>query len=139
MSKILFLEIPLYIEIPRKTKKNKKISLTLNWYRNAHYIVSNVAKKIFKDKIKKDIIWKSLKPIKVHYKIYWKRISDLDNWSWVATKFLQDALVEEWFIESDDFSWITKNMYEVWWKDVKNPRFEVSIYEEDDNGHLFKF
>ena len=56
-------------------------------------------------------------------------MSDLDNWSAVVTKFLQDALVEYWCIEDDNFNYIKKNSYEVIEKDYENPRFEITIKE----------
>ena len=45
--------IPNPVYIPRKTKKDKPISLSMNWYRNAHHHVSNEVKGIVKEEVKK--------------------------------------------------------------------------------------
>lgn len=122
------LTVPIYLTKEFKTKKNKTISLNMNWYRNVHYMINNDIKKQFKDEIREQIEWKTIDtPIVVEYNLYWKRMSDLDNWSAVVTKYTQDALVEEWVIPADDFNHIVKNIYEVKEKDTINPRFEVII------------
>ena len=45
--------VPLYITqvYKSKKKKNKNISLTMNWYRNVHFIVNNKMKIQFKELI----------------------------------------------------------------------------------------
>ena len=125
MDKII---APIYMLQEYKTKKNKNISLTMNWYRNVHYIVNNNIKKQFKD-----IMWPQLEWLKfewqlsIEYNLYRKRMSDLDNWQAVVTKYFQDALIGHWCIEEDNFDYIKKNTYEVVWKDKERPRFEITI------------
>ena len=41
----LVVSLPIYMTIPYKTKKDKRILLGMNYYRNAHYIVQNNMKK----------------------------------------------------------------------------------------------
>lgn len=48
--------MPLVLYLPRKTKKDKRVALSLSTYRNLHYMVSNQAKKIYKDIVKEKII-----------------------------------------------------------------------------------
>jgi len=87
-------------------------------------------KKEFKVLISSQIEWKVLKPpIRAEYTLYWSRLSDLDNRGAVVTKYLQDALVEYWVIEDDNFNFIVENNYKVWGKDRDNPRFEVLLIE----------
>jgi len=66
-------------------------------------------------------------PIEIEYHLYWQRLSDLDNRQWVVSKYFQDALVEYWCIEDDNFNVIKKNTYEVIEQDKSNPRFEITI------------
>lgn len=111
-----------------KTKKDKTISLNLNVYRNMHYIVNNKLKQEFKELIAPQLKWKKYKyPIQITYKLYWKRMSDLDNLQAVVTKYFQDALVEYDCIKDDNFDYIKWNSYEVMWQDKDNPRFEITI------------
>ena len=48
--------VPLYITLPRKTKKDKKISLNLNWYRNVNFHTNNEVKKKFKEIVKPQLV-----------------------------------------------------------------------------------
>ena len=122
--------VPIYLEQEYKTKKNKNISLNLNLYRNMHYIVSNNLKKQFKNKIKNQLLWRVYStPITVNYKLYWKRLSDLDNLQAVVTKYFQDALVEFGCIEDDNFKFIKMNTYEVMEQDKEKPRMDIYITE----------
>lgn len=83
---------------------------------------------MFLNHITPQIKWLSfIWPIELEYKLYWSRLSDLDNWSSVVTKFFQDALKEAWCIIDDNFHHIKKNTYEVMDQDKKNPRFEITI------------
>ena len=85
-------------------------------------------KRQFKDEIKDQLLWTVYSwQLTVNYKLYWKRLSDLDNLQAVVTKFFQDALVECWCIEDDNFNFIRMNTYEVVEKDKKNPRMEITI------------
>lgn len=121
---------PIYLVQKYKTKKNKNLSLNLNMYRNMHFIVSNNLKRQFKEEIKEQLVWRVYNTqLTVNYKLYWKRLSDLDNLQAVVTKFFQDALVECGCIEDDNFNYIRKNTYEVVEQDKKNPRMEILIKE----------
>lgn len=46
---ILVVSLPVYMDIHYKTKKDKRILLGMNYYRNAHYIVQNNMKKFIAD------------------------------------------------------------------------------------------
>jgi|SaaInlStandDraft_7_1057024.scaffolds.fasta_scaffold01102_8 hypothetical protein len=120
--------VPIYLVQHYKTKKDKLLWLNMNWYRNAHYIVSNNMKRQFKEQIKEQLLWIVYYwQLTVNYKLYWKRLSDLDNLQAVVTKFFQDALVECGCIEDDNFNYIRMNTYEVVAQDKINPRMEVTI------------
>jgi len=44
---IIKIKIPLFVILPKKTKKDKKIMLNMNVYRNLHYIIENKCKDTF--------------------------------------------------------------------------------------------
>ena len=112
--KQLILEHPLYIELPRKTRDNKKVAINLNTYRSLHYLVNNQCKKIAKENIEnylKDtgqcgIIF--TKPVDITFKIIKgsKRKLDKSNVYAVAAKYFYDALVELGVLEDDNDNFI---------------------------------
>lgn len=119
---------PIYLTMIRKTKKNKNISLNMNWYRNVHFIENNNIKIMFLNHITPQIEGLLFTgPVALEYNLYWSRLSDLDNWSSVVTKFFQDALKDAGCIIDDNFHHIKKNTYEVVGQDKVNPRFEITI------------
>jgi len=119
---------PLYIELERKTMKNKKVSLNMNWYRNCHFIMSNQVKIKFKEIIQDQLKWKTFKtPYGLCLTIYYARISDLDNWDAVLSKFFNDTLVELWCVPDDNMKYFIEKHTTVWGKDTKNPRMEIEI------------
>jgi Holliday junction resolvase RusA-like endonuclease len=121
------LTLPIYGVVSAK-KQNE--SLTLNWYRNAHYQSANAAKKRFKKMILPQLLaLDSIEtPIKIRYKYYAKRKgTDLDNFCSVSRKFLQDSLVETGLIDDDNCEFIIKSSEEYAGIDRQNPRIEVFI------------
>lgn len=59
-KQVMKITMPLAIYLPRKTKKDKRIAISLSTYRNLHYIVSNQAKKLYKDIVKEKITERNL-------------------------------------------------------------------------------
>ncbi len=102
---------PIAIIIPRKTKKDKRISLSLNTYRNLHYMVSNQVKRAFKELLATQIeplpkfgcieLWFDFYPKS-------KQRSDLGNWTSICEKFFLDALVEAGKLEDDNMNWVPR-------------------------------
>ena len=119
---------PLYLVLPRKTKKDKNISLNLNWYRNVHYLVNNQVKKIYND-----CIYSQIKDTKIDWQytlsftLYYKRKSDIWNWVSVIEKYFNDCLVNNWCVEDDNIEYFIWHDCKVWWKDNDNPRMEIKI------------
>lgn len=121
--------LPIYIN----TSKKKKVLVSLNWYRNAHYGI--------KDKVKKqyhEIVYEQLrgarkpfdKRIGVKYQLWYKRGDcDLMNVVSVLDKFLLDALVQAGMIKDDNVNKYISCHAEVGGKDSENPRL-VCIIEE---------
>jgi len=121
--------LPIYGVI-KPTKKSKNPSLNLNWYRNAHYRVSNDAKKKFKRIIRPQLDkFDAIEgQIKIHYVYYaQKRGTDLDNFIAVAKKFFQDALTEHGLIIDDNCDYIIKNSEAFGGVDKHSPRVEAFI------------
>ena len=126
---------PLYIEIPRKTKANKKYYLNLNNYRNWNFIVSNNIKKAFKEKIKTQInevkeqlYWLSINLIYQLY--YWdNRVRDKGNVLSVIQKFFLDALVEYWALQDDNDEYIWDELFKKPLYDKWKGRVEIIIQE----------
>ena len=101
---------PVYITLPRKTKKDKTIPLSLNWYRNSHYIISNQVKVAFKEHMRQQILQLPMfGKISIHFDYYskTKQRSDLGNWVSVCEKFFLDALVELGKLEDDSMHYVT--------------------------------
>lgn len=123
--------MPLVLYLPRKTKKDKRVALSLSTYRNLHYMVSNQAKKIYKDIVKEKIIdWNLWNTIKYHILFYKnsKRRVDLDNWTCIQEKFMNDALVELWHIKEDNTDHIIEIKKTYWGLDRWNWRCEFIFY-----------
>ena len=87
--------LPIYMEL------GKKISLNLNWYRNAHHFTLNNTKQAYYpisgERFKAD-------KIRVHYTLVWNsnRRTDFMNWIAVADKYFLDWLVTWGCIPDDD-------------------------------------
>ena len=109
----------------------KGSAINVNWYRNAHYQVSNKAKKKFKAMIMDQL--DCLDPIKGRIQIrytYYAKINndpDLDNFVGTVKKFFQDALVESGLIEDDNVNIIVGNSERYGGIDRGDPRVEAVI------------
>lgn len=120
--------VPLYITLPRKTKKDKKVALNLNWYRNVNFHTNNEVKKKFKEIVKPQLIGTNYTtPYWLCLTIYYSRLSDLDNWDAVITKYFNDAMVELWCVTDDNMEYFIEKHTIVWWIDKNNPRMEIEI------------
>lgn len=109
------LKMPLSIEL--WVKKKRKYSISMNTYRNLHYQVSNNLKIEYKNIVKDQLslLWelKLDTPITLTFIFYnWtKHLSDLENHCSIHNKFFQDALVELWYIDDDNYNLINKITY----------------------------
>jgi len=121
---------PIYITVPRKTKKDKKCALNLNSYRNRQFHLSNQLKIMYKDIMREQLKWKTFKtPIGITYTLFWAYKSDLMNVVSVVDKFFCDTLQEFWCIPDDNIEHLIEIHSVVWWKDRINPRMEIQILE----------
>ena len=99
------IDCPVYIIVPRKTKKDKKYSLNLNQYRNWKFVVSNMLKDTFSEGMRR-----ALSDVKVKDKLYISykyykgsnRRSDKNNVISIVDKFFCDSLVKYNIIPDDN-------------------------------------
>ncbi len=136
MEILEILNIPIYYTIGKKKPKN--ISLNMNWYRNAHYQVSNNVKRMVFRRIVDTLNIKSdpcfpyiHSELHFSYTIYrkTKRRADLGNLGSVIDKFVSDALVEKGVIEDDNTDIIKKISFIDGGVDKDNPRADLVIRE----------
>lgn len=137
MAKVLKIDCPLVVVLPRKTKEGKKFRLNLNYTRNAHYQEMNQAKILFKEIVKKtledsgQIDVKFEKPVDVTAKLYKqsRRRSDKHNFISVNTKFLYDALTELGILIDDNDDYVKIEVLEETEVDKTNPRVSYIFTE----------
>lgn len=97
------IKMPIYWILPRKTKKDKKIPLGMNWYRNSPYFESNKVKKEYQDMVIEKIgNYKAEKQFWICYTFFYTRTNqDKSNFVALAEKFTLDALEKNGNIEGD--------------------------------------
>ncbi len=126
----LILECPTFVIIPRKTKKDQKISINLNTYRNLHFLVESKAKKTFKEIMRPQLEGLEIEtPVEVIYKVYKASNRRLDKMNVISitSKYLMDAITEFGCWEDDDDVNIKKEIILPTEVDKNHPRVEVEI------------
>ena len=119
--------LPIHYTQTYKTKKSKTFLVGLNWYRNAHYLVSNKVKQYYHELVAKQIKKERFDKIKLHYKVYAQRNgTDGHNIRAVLEKFFMDGLVESGAIKDDDISHVLGDTSE-YFIDKESPRIEIEI------------
>lgn len=125
------LSLPLFIDLPRKTKKARRIYLNLNCYRNLKPIVNNQTKVMFKEIISNQLINYPVqtKPVKLLYTLYPKdnRVRDTANALSIIDKFTSDALVEACILTDDNYKFVTEITFRYGGLDKLNPRATLEI------------
>lgn len=123
---------PLFITLPRKTVKDKRIALNMNTYRNLHHRISNDAKKAYSEALREQLEGLSIQtPVEVTYKVYKasKRRLDKMNVISVVSKFLLDSITEYGCWEDDNDDYVKKETIMPTELDRENPRVEIIIKE----------
>ena len=88
---------PRYLDLPRKTKKDRRVHINLNTYRNLDRFTENQAKVLYKEVMREQIEkLPELGVINATFKVYQGTKIRLDKHNVVAItkKYLFDALVE---------------------------------------------
>ncbi len=123
---------PLFVELPRKTKANKKVYLNMNTYRNLHHRISNDAKILYKEHLREQLQGLTITtPVEVTYKVFKKTNRKLDkmNVISVVSKFLLDSITDYkcWIDDNDDY--VKTETILPTELDRINPRVEITIKE----------
>ena len=126
------LELPIYHTFQRKTKKDTKILVGMNWYRNAHFRNSNQIKKFYHELIFVKVL--KAQRIKgsyqVEYLLYPSNANcDLMNVVSVIDKFLNDALQDCGVVVNDNIKFYKHMIATVKEVDKLNPRIEIEVEE----------
>lgn len=123
---------PLFVTLPRKTVKDKRIALNMNTYRNLHHRISNDAKKAYSEALREQLEGLSIQThVEVTYKVYKgsKRRLDKMNVVSVVSKFLLDSITEYGCWEDDNDDYVKKETIMPTELDRENPRVEIIIKE----------
>ena len=123
---------PLYIDLPRKTMKPKRVHLNMNTYRNLHHISNSQAKKLYFKQMRTQLQGLKIKtPVEITYKVYkpTKRIMDKMNVVSVVSKYLLDSITEYKCWEDDNDNFVKTEIILPTEHDKDNPRIEIIIKE----------
>ena len=121
---------PLAIILPRKTKKDRRVALNLNTYRNLHYLINNNVKILYNEAMGKQLKGKKFEtPITLQFELWKqsKRKTDRANILCIVEKFFCDALVHYECIPDDNDEFISSSFYKSGGIDKENPRVEIWI------------
>lgn len=125
---------PFAVFLPRKTTKDKRIPVNLNWYRNSQHFESNAVKKQYLEVVRSQLEGVELEvPFKVKYKVYkpTRRRLDKMNVVSITSKFLLDAMSTLGVIPDDNDDFVKDELIlptvhdkgnekvEVWFKTIK--------------------
>ena len=123
------MEIDLPIEV--YYSKKKKFILNLNNYRNAHYRVLSISKRLYSDNLVPRLkgFDSFTEPVSLTYTYYARsnRRLDISNPCSIIDKFTCDALVKAEILEDDSFKQIKEVVYKFGGVEKDNPRCELVI------------
>ena len=123
-----FVTLPLEVYYSEK----KKFILNLNNYRNAHYRILSIAKKVYTENLVERIKDYSRfdDPVSLEYIYYAKsnRRLDVSNPCSIIDKFTCDALVKAEVLEDDSFEQIKEVVYKFGGVDKDNPRCVLELF-----------
>ena len=123
---------PLHVTLPRKTKKDLRVSLNMNVYRNLHHSVNGQAKKQYLEDVRSQLDGLTIQtPVEITYQLFKasKRITDKMNFISIASKFLLDAITELGCWEDDNDEFVKTETLLPTELDRVNPRVEITITE----------
>ena len=123
---------PLFVDLPRKTKKDKRVYLNMNTYRNLHHRVNNDAKITYSEALREQLEGLLIQtPVEITYKVYKasKRRLDKMNVISVVAKFLLDSITNYNCWEDDNDEFVKKETILPTELDRENPRVEIIIKE----------
>ncbi len=127
----MLLRYPLFVDLPRKKGKPKRVYSSLNVFRNLNHFTANEVKHAYKG-----ICWGQLNsmptqrlasPCVVTVTLYApdSRERDLGNFCTIIQKYSDDAVVEFGLLKDDSVKFIKQVRYEWGGVDRIDPRIEV--------------
>lgn len=129
MEQIKF-NTPYALVLPRKTGKDKRISINLNTYRNLHFQVNNQCKKMYKELMREQLEGITIDtPVEITYQVFKpsKRSLDKMNVVSIASKYFLDAVTEYGCWEDDNDDNVKTEIILPTQLDRDNPRIEITI------------
>ena len=130
METIVNLTCPLYVDLPRKTKKDKRVYINMNSYRNLHFLVNNQVKKMYLEAVRSQLEGITIQtPVEITYKVYKKTSRRLDKLNVISVtgKYLLDAITDLGCWEDDSDEFVKKETILPTELDRANGRVEVTI------------
>ena len=123
---------PLFVDLPRKTIKDKRVYLNMNTYRNLHHRLNNDAKKMYLEEVRSQLEGKEIQtPVSIFYKVFKGSNRRLDKMNVVSvvSKFLLDAVTELKCWEDDNDDYVKTETILPTELDRDFPRVEIIIKE----------
>lgn len=119
--------LPIHYTQTFRTKKDKTFLVGMNWYRNAHFLVTNKVKSDYHNMVAKQLKSLTFKKIRLEYRVYVSRKNtDGHNIRSVIEKFFLDGLVECGAIKDDSIDYVVGDT-SLYFLDKENPRIEILI------------
>ena len=121
---------PLYIDLPRKTTKDKRVYLNLNVYRNLYHQTNNEVKKAYLEAVKSQLEGKQIKtPVNITYQVFKGSNRKLDKMNVVSivSKFLLDSVTELGCWPDDNDEYVKTEIILPTELDRTNPRVEITF------------
>ena len=129
MEQIKF-NTPFSLTLPRKTKKDKKISINLNTYRNLHFQINNQCKRLYKELMREQLEGRIIDtPVEIIYQVFkpTRRSLDKMNVVSIASKYFLDAVTEYGCWEDDNDDNVKTEIILPTEIDRDNPKIEKTI------------
>jgi hypothetical protein len=120
---------PLFVEIPRRTMKPRKVHLSTNVWLNTHHRVRTQVKEIVRDNILAQLLASTpiVGKIRVSMVLYTPNTNcDLGNFCDVISKICQDTVVKAGLLVDDSVKHILEEHRRYGGVDKKYPRLEIT-------------
>ena len=127
----MIISLPTEIILPRKTKKDKRVGLNLNVYRNLHHSVEGQCKRAFFELMEEGLT--ALQPFKGAVRLVYtfhprnKGRCDVSNMCCIVDKYFSDCLVMTGLLPDDCYDFIPEVKYTVG-PIVKGSAIEVDVF-----------
>lgn len=126
---MLTFNLPIYWTQHYKTKPDKTVLASMNWYRNANYYAQNNMKKDFHALVDSQLSGETIKnAYTLNMEIYYKNPScDGANIAPLVEKFVLDALQAANVVVNDNVNYHKGSTWKIVEQDKNNPRCLVTV------------